>query len=137
MLLINCSNRQKNSYNILNSIKTDNDRLISLSNKKMSFCLGCERCQTELENLCVLDDFITNDLYSEILKENNIVFASPMYMSNINGIFKNLLDRLNPFYNHKLLEGKNIYLIMSGYATKEENEEEIKGIIEYFKGISE
>ena len=90
-----------------------------------------------MENLCVLDDFITNDLYSEILKENNIVFASPMYMSNINGIFKNLLDRLNPFYNHKLLEGKNIYLIMSGYATKEENEEEINGIIEYFKGISE
>ena len=137
MLFINCSNRERNCYNILKSIKTEKDKLISLSNKKMSFCLGCERCQAELEKHCVLDDYITNNVYDEILNENTIVIASPMYMSNVNGIFKNLLDRLNPFYNHRLLEGKKLYLIMSGYASKEENETEIKSIIDYFNGISE
>ena len=137
MLLINCSNRERNCFNILNKLKKDEDKLISLSNKKMSFCLGCERCQGNLEKYCVLDDFITNNIYEEILKEDTIIFASPMYMSNVNAILKNLLDRLNPFYNHKLLEDKKIYLIMSGYATKEENEMEINSIIDYFNGISE
>lgn len=137
MLLINCSNREKTCFKILNDIKGENDKLISLSNKDMKFCLGCEACQNDLANYCVLNDFITNNVYKEINDADTIVFASPMYMSNINGIFKNLLDRLNPFYNHELLRGKKIYLVMTGYATKEENEMEITGIIDYFKGISE
>lgn len=137
MLFINCSNRERNCFNILKCLKRDEDKLISLSNKIMSFCLGCERCQEDLEKRCVLNDYITNNVYEEIINENTIVMASPMYMSNINGICKNLLDRLNPFYNHKLLEGKKIYLIMSGYATKEENETEINSIIDYFNSIRE
>ena len=137
MLLINCSNREVNCYKILNDIKNDSDKLISLANKKMDFCLGCERCQDDLDRHCVLNDFITNNVYEEIIKENDIVLASPMYMSNINGILKNLIDRFNPLYNHELLKGKKFYLILTGYATKEDNEEEINSIIEYFKGISE
>jgi multimeric flavodoxin WrbA len=137
MLLINCSNRERNCFSILKKLQKEDDKLISLSNKKIDFCLGCECCQKELPKHCVLDDYITNNVYDEILKEDNIIFASPMYMSNINGILKNLLDRFNTFYNHKLLKGKKFYLIMTGYATKEENEEEIKGIIEYFNGITE
>jgi len=137
MLLINCSNREKNCFNILEQIKEDDDTLISLSNKDMKFCLGCENCQKELPKHCVLNDYITNTVYEEVLKAEEIVFASPMYMSNINAILKNLLDRLNAFYNHELLKGKKIYLLMTGYASKEENSMEIKGIIDYFKGISE
>ena len=76
-------------------------------------------------------------VYEEIIKANDILLASPMYMSNINGILKNLIDRFIPLYNHELLKGKKFYLILTGYATKEANEEEINGIIEYFKGISE
>lgn len=137
MLLINCSNREEHCFNILKKLQRDNDKFISLSNKKMSFCLGCQRCQENLEKHCVLDDYITNNVYEEVLKEDTIVLASPMYISNINGILKNLLDRFNTFYNHKLLKGKKIYLIMTGFATKEDNETEIKAIIDYFNGISE
>ena len=137
MLLINCSNREKNCFKVLNDIKTDNDKLISLSGKDMKFCLGCGSCHEKLEKHCVLDDFITNHIYNEIINSNDIVIASPMYMSNINGVCKNLLDRLNPFYQHGLLKNKNIYLIMTGGSSKEDNEEEIKGIIKYFEGISE
>ena len=103
MLLINCSNREKNSYKILNDIKGDNDKLISLSNKKMDFCLSCNSCKDKLDNYCVLNDYITNNLYKELIYNDVIVFASPIYMSNINGILKNLIDRLFPFYNHKEL----------------------------------
>ena len=137
MLFINCSNREKTCFNILKSLQKEEDKLISLSNKKMDFCLGCQSCQKELPKHCVLDDYITNTVYEEVLKEDNIVFASPMYISNIDGILKNLLDRFNTFYNNKLLKGKKIYLIMTGFATKEDNETEINAIKDYFNGISE
>lgn len=137
MLLINCSNREKNCYKILNDIKGVNDTIISLSHKKMNFCLGCDKCRDKLNNYCVLDDYITNEVYPEIINEDNIVIASPLYMSNINAILKNLIDRMNPFYHHELLKGKKIYLVLTGQASKEDNEEEINSIIKYFDGISE
>ena len=136
MLLINCSNREKNCFKILSGIKTDNDKIISLSGKDMKFCLGCLSCHEKLEKHCVIDDFITNYLYDEIINANDIVLATPMYMSDINGILKNLLDRLNPFYQHGLLKNKNIYLIITGGSSKEDNEEEIDDVIKYFEGIS-
>ena len=58
----------------------------------MSFCLGCQCCQKDLPKHCVLDDYITNTVYGEVLKADKIVLASPMYISNVNGILKNLLD---------------------------------------------
>lgn len=137
MLLINCSNREKNCYKILNDIKGNNDKILSLSNKKMNFCLGCDKCRDKIDNYCILDDYITNEVYPEIINEDNIVIASPLYMSNINAILKNLIDRMNPFYHHELLKGKKIYLVLTGQAPKEENEEEINSIIKYFDGISE
>ena len=60
-----------------------------------------------------------------------------MYMSNINAILKNLIDRMNPFYHHQLLKDKNIYLILTGQASEEDNNEEIENIIRYFEEISE
>lgn len=138
MLLINCSNREKNCFKILNDIKTENDKLISLSNKKMIFCLGCDSCKNNLDKYCVLDDYITNNVYKEVLTDNKIVIASPMYMSNINGILKNLIDRMNPFYHHsELFNNNKVYLILTGQTSKEENEEEINNVINYFKGLSE
>lgn len=137
MLLINCSNREKNCYKILNDIKGNNDKILSLSNKKMNFCLGCDKCRDKIDNYCILDDYITNKVYPEIINEENIVIASPLYMSNINAILKNLIDRMNPFYHYELLKGKKIYLVLTGQAPKEDNEEEINSIIKYFDGISE
>ncbi|MBQ2909831.1 MAG: flavodoxin family protein [Bacilli bacterium] len=135
-LLINGSNREKNNYNILNDIKSDNDELISLANKNIKFCIGCNSCLNKLENHCVLNDYIT-EIYSKILKADKIVFASPLYMSNITATLKALIDRLAPFYYHSLFQGKEISLILTGQGTEEENETEIKAIIDYFTGISE
>lgn len=138
MLLINASNREKNCFKILNDIKSDNDTLISLSNKEMKFCLGCDSCKNNLKKHCVLNDYITNSVYQKLLNTDTIVIASPMYMSNINGILKNLIDRMNPFYHHhELFDGKKVYLVLTGQTSKDENTEEINNVIEYFKGLSE
>lgn len=63
MLFINCSNREKNCYKILNDFKKEGDNLVSLSNKQMKFCLECDKCSENIDKYCVLDDYITNNLY--------------------------------------------------------------------------
>lgn len=135
-LLINGSNREKNNYNILTDIKSESDELISLAQKNIKFCIGCNSCLNKLENHCALNDYIT-EIYPKILNADKVVLSSPLYMSNITGTLKTLIDRLAPFYYHSLFQGKEIYLILTGQGTKEENEEEINAIIEYFTGISE
>lgn len=136
-LFISASSREKNCFDLLNDIKSKDDELISLSDKNIRFCLGCNSCINKLDKHCVLDDYISNELYDKILKSDKIVIASPLYMSNISGLLKNLIDRLYPFYNHNLFNGQEICLILLGQASKEDNEEEINGIIRYFEGISE
>ena len=136
-IYINGSNREKNCFNILNDIKENNEEIISLINKDIKFCTGCNTCIKNIEKLCVLDDYITNEVYSKILSSDNIIIASPIYMSNVTGILKTLIDRFNPFYNHSLLKNKKIFLILVGQGTKEENNDEINSIVKWFTGISE
>jgi multimeric flavodoxin WrbA len=73
-----------------------------------------------------------------MLKADKIVLATPLYMSNVNAILKNLLDRMNPFYHHSdLFSGKKVYLILTGQASEEVNHDEIESVKNYFVGLSE
>lgn len=137
MLLINGSNRELNCFNILYDIKGEDDILLSLANKEIKFCNGCNQCKAELEKKCIIDDYLSNDVYPRIIENEKILLASPLYMSNISGTLKTLIDRLYPFYNHNLLDKKHLYLILTGQGTYEDNREEIDSIIKYFEGISE
>ena len=136
-LFINGSNRERNCFKILNDLKQENDKLISLSNKNIKYCLGCDACVNKLDNYCVLNDFMTTNIYYSLKESDKIIIASPLYMSNITGLLKNVIDRFNPFYHHGYFEGKTIYLVLVGQGTYEDNEEEINDIIKYFDGISE
>lgn len=135
-LYINGSNRNKNCYKILNDLKEDDDKLISLSEKNIKYCLGCSSCINELENFCVINDDM-QELYINMIKADKIIIASPIYMNHITGILKNVIDRLNPFSNHGNLKDKKIYLITIGQIDEEENREVADAIKEYFEGISE
>jgi multimeric flavodoxin WrbA len=73
-----------------------------------------------------------------MLKADKIVLATPLYMSNVNAILKNLLDRMNPYYHHsELFEGKKVYLVLTGQASEEVNQEEIESVKNYFEGLGE
>lgn len=136
-LLINGSNREKNNYNILKDLQTENDELISLANKDIKFCLGCNSCIKKLDNYCILDDYITNEIYPKLIEAKKIILASPLYISQITGLLKTLIDRFYPFYNLGYFKDKQIYLILTGHGTEEENKDEIQAIINYFQGVSE
>lgn len=136
-LYINGSNRRGNCFKILNDLKENDEILIELANKSINYCLGCSCCINNLEEYCIVEDDM-QEIYKEISKANKIVIASPIYMNQITGLLKNVIDRLNPYSCHEdLLKGKTIYLITVGQMSEEENEDIAIKIKEYFESIAE
>lgn len=136
MLYISGSNRKNNCYEFLKDIMNDSDKLISLSDLNIKYCTGCISCEKEIENYCILNDDM-NEIYEEMLKTDKIIIMTPIYMNQITGLLKNMIDRLNPFCIHESLRKKKIYLITVGQVSEDENEEIKEDIEKYFKGISE
>lgn len=136
-LYISGSNRKQNCYKLLEELKNQEDRLISLADKSINYCLGCSACINNLEGYCILEDDM-QEIYEDILKSDKVIIATPVYMNHITGILKNVIDRFNPFCNHEeLLKGKKFYIIAIGQMDEKENEEIAENIKEYFEGISE
>lgn len=135
-LYISASNRKGNSYNFLTKIKKDDDILVSVADLNIKYCIGCNCCQKNDTNSCILKDDM-NKLYSYIEKSDKIIIMSPIYMNHITGILKSILDRFNPYCANEKLKNKIIMLITVGQMSEEEQAEIVEKIDEYFKSISE
>ena len=130
------SNRNKNCYKVLKDLKNENDKLITLANKNIKYCLGCSSCLNKLDRHCIQKDDM-QEIYKSILESDKIIIASPIYMNHISGILKNVIDRFNPFSCHGNLKDKKVYFIGIGQMDEEENKEIANSLDEYFKGISD
>lgn len=135
-LYISGSNRKHNSYNFLKSIKNDEDILISLADTNIKNCIGCNICQKNEDNKCVLNDEMKS-IYENIDKCDKIIMMSPIYMNHITGILKNVIDRFNPYCASEKLKSKKIMVITVGQMSEEEQEEIVNKIDDYFKSIAE
>lgn len=137
ILYICGSNRKGNCYKILNDLREKENKLITLADKSINYCLGCNSCTNNIKEYCVIDDDMY-EIYKEISKVDKIVIASPIYMNHITGLLKNMIDRFNPYSSHdELLKGKTIYLITVGQMSEEENKEIATNIKQYFEGLGE
>ena len=116
-LYISASNRKHNSYNFLNKLKSEKDIFISLADIDIKYCIGCNACQKNEKNQCVLKDDM-NKIYDAISKCDNIIIMSPIYMNQITGILKNVFDRFNPYCASESLKGKKIFLITVGQMSE-------------------
>lgn len=62
-LYISASNRKHNSYNLLNKLRNGNDIFLSLADLDIKYCIGCNACQKNEGNQCVLKDDM-NQIYN-------------------------------------------------------------------------
>ena len=96
ILLINSSNRKKNTYKLLCLIedilknKGYETELISLSSLKIDFCKGCEACI--LKGGCFIKDE-ANIIMQKIIESDGLVIGTPVYLNNMSGILKTFIDR--------------------------------------------
>jgi len=112
---------------------------ISLRDKKINFCLGCDICQNTQR--CVLRDDV-NEIVKKIQETDVIVFAAPVYFGGVSGQMQTLLDRTYPLFPWKLnLEQthrfQNVYLLTASSGESNEfSENVIKKIEDWIKHFS-
>ena len=70
---------------------------------KINPCLGCYSCWLKTPGVCVQKDDM-NALLPKIFSSEVVVFASPLYIWNVNGPMKNFMDRMLPLAKPELVE---------------------------------
>jgi multimeric flavodoxin WrbA len=82
-------------------IKTE---FISLSGKKITPCLGCEKCKKE--KWCVIENDDWNAIAKKVLACEVLIIGSPTYYYDVCGHVKNFIDRTYCLYHDRKLAGR-------------------------------
>lgn len=112
----NPSHTWKLCYDIFKKINKNLDNIIlktyiySLSGQNIEMCKGCEKCFIYGKCMCKNDDI--DNIISDMNKSDMIVFASPVYLNNITGIFKNFLDRI-AYLTHLLYFRRKVGIVLT------------------------
>jgi multimeric flavodoxin WrbA len=77
---------------------------ISLAGKKISPCLGCEKCKEK--KWCVIENDDWNEVMQKVMKCDVLVIGSPTYYFDVCGHLKNFIDRTYSLYHDRKLAGK-------------------------------
>lgn len=114
ILLINASNRKKNTYKLLTSIenilknKGYETELITLYDYKIDFCKGCEACI--LKGKCFIKDDCDN-IMKKIVESDGLVIGTPVYLNNMSGILKTFIDRTCSWFHRSEVAQKPTLLL--------------------------
>ena len=83
---------------------------LRLGRMDLGLCRGCRVCFDLGEEKCPLKDELLA-VKDKILAADGIIAASPVYVDDVNGIMKNLIDRLAHVCHRPQFAGKTVYLL--------------------------
>ena len=89
--------------------------LVLLREKRIEFCNGCLSCDST--GKCNIRDDM-QIIYPKLEEADLIILGSPNYFSNMSGMMKSFVDRLNPFYTSKKLKDKKVAAVIVGGSDK-------------------
>ncbi|MEA4964632.1 MAG: flavodoxin family protein [Oscillospiraceae bacterium] len=114
VIALHASKRKRNTYNLLVQIQQElarNDvevEIISLYDYKIQSCFGCETC-------IIHDNCIHNDdvelLMNKMMAADGIILSSPVYLQQVSGTLKSLIDRTCKWYHRPALYGKPVLCV--------------------------
>ena len=85
---------------------------VNLAQRKLLSCLGCRACFDRGEDACPRKDDLLQ-LKRELLEADGYLIASPVYVEDVNGIMKTMIDRLAFFSHRPALFGKAALLYVT------------------------
>lgn len=83
---------------------------ISLGYAELKICLGCRVCFEKGEMFCPLKDELLYIL-EKLNEADGLVFGSPVYVEDVNGIMKNWIDRMAFICHRPAFYGKTAVVI--------------------------
>ena len=114
-LIINGSPRKKNTWAIVQQVKTNlkgDFEEIQLSEEQIPFCYGCFNCIMKGEEYCPHKNYI-KPIIDKIKKCDAIIIASPVYAMNVSAILKNFLDHTAYLYHRPEFFTKKALIVVS------------------------
>jgi multimeric flavodoxin WrbA len=77
---------------------------ISLAGKKISPCIGCEKCKER--KWCVIENDDWGEVIQSVLDSEVLIIGSPTYYYDVCGHLKNFIDRTYSLYHDRKLSGR-------------------------------
>lgn len=120
VLLINSSYRKKTTFAVLKRIESIlvsrgmETEWLHLSEHGIQPCRGCEVCI--MRGACVIqDDF--HEIEQKLKTADGIILSSPVYLRQISGILKTMIDRTCSHYHRPILVGTPIFSCVTTNAS--------------------
>jgi len=113
MLVLGISGSMRKEGNTALLVQTILDRVkaagieteyITLSDKVIKPCLGCENCKTERHCIIMNDDW--HDVIDRVMACEVLILGSPTYYYDVCGHLKNFIDRTYSLYHDRRLAGR-------------------------------
>jgi len=67
--------------------------IVNIGNKPISDCINCGKC-SELDNKCIFNDDIVNEILKKAKDADGFIFGTPVYYAHPSGRILSVLDRL-------------------------------------------
>lgn len=90
--------------------------IINMVKVDLRTCVGCRICFDKGEEKCPGKDDLL-DIKKKMMKADAWIFASPVYVNDVNGIMKNLIDRLAHICHRPEFGGKAVFLLATTGST--------------------
>lgn len=118
ILIINSSIRKKSTYSLLKRVESLLDEyeveFLSIKDFDVKPCNGCENCLRR--GKCNIKDE-ADIMLTKMSSADGIVIGTPVYLRQISGYLKILIDRGCAWYHRSPLVGKPILFVTSTQAT--------------------
>ena len=113
MLVLGISGSMRKEGNTAILVQTILDRVkaagveteyITLADKVIKPCLGCENCKRERHCIIMNDDW--HEVIDRVMACEVLILGSPTYYYDVNGHLKNFIDRTYSLYHDRRLAGR-------------------------------
>ena len=104
--------------------------LVLLKDRKIEHCDGCLSCD-KTGSCHVKDDM--HQIYGKLMNADIIVIGTPNYFDNVSGLMKTFIDRTNPIYVTKALNGKKVVVVVAGGGSEKSSRKVVQIIDSFFE----
>lgn len=112
VIILNGSLRKKNTHMLLKKVeallKTCEVEFVNISDFELKPCIGCENCIRA--GICPINDD-ADMILDKLAKADGIIIGTPVYLRQISGYLKMLIDRGCAWYHRSPLVGKPILFV--------------------------
>jgi multimeric flavodoxin WrbA len=93
-------NKEGNTYHAIKIVADELEKegivteIVHIGNKKIRGCMACNKCRANLDEKCIFEGDVVNEMVQKLKEADGIILGSPVHYTDMAGTMKSFLDRL-------------------------------------------